>query len=132
MTEPGGVLLDRVQLERAFTALGERLVRRGVVADVFVVGDAAAGPVHAVAQHRRYDRREHRLRRGIWAAGGADLGLARRGAYRRGGDPELTADNQGYVLPESGGRPMVVERDHPSWAEVNAEHHERIHGPATD
>lgn len=41
MTEPGGVLLDRVQLERAFTALGERMVRRGVVADVFVVGGAA-------------------------------------------------------------------------------------------
>ena len=41
MTEPGNVLLDRAQLERAFTALGERLVRRGVVADVFVVGGAA-------------------------------------------------------------------------------------------
>jgi hypothetical protein len=41
VTEPGGVLLDRVQLERAFTALGERLVQRGVVADVFVVGGAA-------------------------------------------------------------------------------------------
>ena len=41
MTEPGDVLLDRVQLERAFTALGERMVRRGVVADVFVVGGAA-------------------------------------------------------------------------------------------
>lgn len=41
MTEPGGVLLDRVQLERAFTALGERLVLRGVVADAFVVGGAA-------------------------------------------------------------------------------------------
>lgn len=41
MTEPGGVLLDRVQLERAFTALGERMVRRGMVADVFVVGGAA-------------------------------------------------------------------------------------------
>ncbi len=41
MTEPGSVLLDRAQLERAFTALGERLVRRGVVADVFVVGGAA-------------------------------------------------------------------------------------------
>ncbi|HEY1003212.1 MAG TPA: hypothetical protein VGD83_26575, partial [Streptosporangiaceae bacterium] len=35
-----GVLLDRVQLERAFTALGERLVQRGVVAYVFVVGGA--------------------------------------------------------------------------------------------
>jgi predicted nucleotidyltransferase len=41
VTEPGNVLLDRAQLERAFTALGERLVRRGVVADVFVVGGAA-------------------------------------------------------------------------------------------
>lgn len=41
MTEPGSVLLDRAQLERAFTALGDRLPRRGVVADVFVVGGAA-------------------------------------------------------------------------------------------
>jgi hypothetical protein len=41
VTEPGDVLLDRARLELAFTALGERLVRRGVVADVFVVGGAA-------------------------------------------------------------------------------------------
>ena len=41
MTEPGNVLLDREQLERAFTALGDRLMRRGVVADVFIVGGAA-------------------------------------------------------------------------------------------
>jgi len=41
MTEPGSVLLGREQLEQAFTALGERLVRRGVVADIFVVGGAA-------------------------------------------------------------------------------------------
>jgi hypothetical protein len=41
VTEPGSVLLDRAQLERAFTDLGERLVRRGVVADVFVVGGEA-------------------------------------------------------------------------------------------
>jgi hypothetical protein len=41
VTEPGSILLDRMQLERAFTALGERLVQRGVVADVFVVGGAA-------------------------------------------------------------------------------------------
>lgn len=34
-------LLDRTQLERVFTALGDRLVRRGVVADLFVVGGAA-------------------------------------------------------------------------------------------
>ena len=41
MTSPDDVLLDRAQLERAFTALGERLVRRGVVADIFIVGGAA-------------------------------------------------------------------------------------------
>jgi hypothetical protein len=31
-----------------------------------------------------------------------------------------------------GERPMVVDRDRPSWAEVNAEQQERIHGPTTD
>jgi hypothetical protein len=31
----------RAEMEQAFTALGERLQRRGVVADVFVVGGAA-------------------------------------------------------------------------------------------
>jgi hypothetical protein len=41
VTDPGGVQLDRQQLERAFTALGERLIHRGVVADVFIVGGAA-------------------------------------------------------------------------------------------
>jgi Nucleotidyltransferase of unknown function (DUF6036) len=41
VTEPGNVLLDRAQLERAFTNLGDRLMRRGVVADVFIVGGAA-------------------------------------------------------------------------------------------
>ncbi len=34
-------LLGRAELERAFTALGDRLVRRGVVADIFIVGGAA-------------------------------------------------------------------------------------------
>jgi predicted nucleotidyltransferase len=34
-------LLGRAELEQAFTALGDRLVRRGVVADLFVVGGAA-------------------------------------------------------------------------------------------
>lgn len=41
MTQPEGVLLGRAELERAFNALGERLARRGVVADIFVVGGAA-------------------------------------------------------------------------------------------
>lgn len=41
MSGGGGVLLGRAELEQAFTALGERLVCRGVVADIFVVGGAA-------------------------------------------------------------------------------------------
>jgi hypothetical protein len=41
VSEADDVLLGRPELERAFTALGERLARRGVVADVFVVGGAA-------------------------------------------------------------------------------------------
>jgi hypothetical protein len=41
VTEPGSVVLDRAQIEQAFTALGDRLVRRGVVADVFIIGGAA-------------------------------------------------------------------------------------------
>lgn len=41
MSGDGDVLLGRAELEEAFTALGERLARRGVVADVFVVGGAA-------------------------------------------------------------------------------------------
>ncbi|MGO9189637.1 MAG: DUF6036 family nucleotidyltransferase [Streptosporangiaceae bacterium] len=41
MSEADDVLLGREELERTFTALGERLARRGVVADVFVVGGAA-------------------------------------------------------------------------------------------
>jgi len=41
VTDSGGVLMGRADLERAFSALGERLVRRGVVADLFVIGGAA-------------------------------------------------------------------------------------------
>jgi len=41
VSEADDVLLGRADLEQAFTALGERLARRGVVADVFVVGGAA-------------------------------------------------------------------------------------------
>jgi hypothetical protein len=53
VTEPGDVLLDRAQLERAFTALGERLVRQGVVADVFVVGGAAMALAYDVTRVTR-------------------------------------------------------------------------------
>ena len=46
---------------------------------------------------------------------------------------ELAADDQHDgqedVEPERGERPVVVDRGHPSWAEVNAEQHERAHDP---
>lgn len=41
MTDAGGVLMGRADLERAFTMLGDRLARRGIVADLFVVDGAA-------------------------------------------------------------------------------------------
>jgi hypothetical protein len=46
VTESGGPtegspLLDRAGIQRALTRLGERLHRRGVVADLYVVGGAA-------------------------------------------------------------------------------------------
>jgi hypothetical protein len=41
VSDADDVLLGRTELERAFTALGERLARRGVVADIFIVGGAA-------------------------------------------------------------------------------------------
>lgn len=41
MSDADDVLLGRAELERAFTVLGDRLARRGVVADIFVVGGAA-------------------------------------------------------------------------------------------
>jgi hypothetical protein len=48
-------------------------------------------------------------------------------------DPELAADDnqddQVGVKPECGERPMVVDRNHPSWAEVNAEQQERANDP---
>ena len=47
--------------------------------------------------------------------------------------PELAADDgeddQADMEPECEERPMVVDRNHPSWAEVNAEQRERENGP---
>jgi hypothetical protein len=53
VTDPGGVLMGRADLERAFTALGDRLVRRGVVADLFVVGGAAMAMAYDAARVTR-------------------------------------------------------------------------------
>ena len=35
-------------------------------------------------------------------------------------------DDQGYGAPESGERPIIVGRNHPSWAEVDTEQQDRI------
>ncbi len=40
MSEPGP-LLDRAAIQEAFRRLGDRLARRGVVADIYVIGGAA-------------------------------------------------------------------------------------------
>jgi hypothetical protein len=53
VTGADDVLFGRAQIERAFTALGERLARRGVVADVFVVGGAAMALAYDVARVTR-------------------------------------------------------------------------------
>jgi hypothetical protein len=53
VSEPDGVLLGRAELEQAFTALGDRLVRRGIVADVFIVGGAAMALAYDAARVTR-------------------------------------------------------------------------------
>jgi hypothetical protein len=37
-----GVLLNRIAIEDAFRRLGDRLVRRGVVADLYIFGGAVS------------------------------------------------------------------------------------------
>jgi hypothetical protein len=48
-------------------------------------------------------------------------------------EAELAADDDQHekedVKPECGERPVLVDRDHPSWAEVNAEQQERTNDP---
>lgn len=41
-----GVLLDRSAIEDAFRRLGDRLARRGVVADIYIFGGAAMSMVY--------------------------------------------------------------------------------------
>jgi Nucleotidyltransferase of unknown function (DUF6036) len=53
VSEADSVLFGRAELERAFTALGERLVRRGVVADIFIVGGAAMALAYDAARVTR-------------------------------------------------------------------------------
>jgi hypothetical protein len=100
VSDPGYVLLGQTELERAFTALGERLARRGVVADIFVVGgaamalaynadratrdvDARASPEHVFAMKSlaamTRDIDDLKLLAGMIGIETADAGLWRRG-----------------------------------------------------
>lgn len=53
MTEGRDVLFGRAELERAFTALGERLQTRGVTGQIFVVGGAAIALAYDAARFTR-------------------------------------------------------------------------------
>jgi len=53
VSEADNVLFGREELERAFTALGERLVRSGIVADIFIVGGAAMALAYDAARVTR-------------------------------------------------------------------------------
>ena len=53
MSHADDVLLGRPELARAFTNLGERLARRGVVADIFIVGGAAMALAYDAARVTR-------------------------------------------------------------------------------
>jgi hypothetical protein len=46
--------------------------------------------------------------------------------------PLVEDNDENGESPPDVGRPAFVDRDHPSWAEVDAEQQERIHGSATD
>jgi hypothetical protein len=76
VTEADDVLFGRAEMERAFTALGERLARRGVVADVFVVGGAAMALAYDATRVTRD------IDANVCAARGGD-----RGSPPRGGGP---------------------------------------------
>ena len=47
------MLMGRADLERTFTLLGERLVRRGVVADLFAGGGAATALTYEATRATR-------------------------------------------------------------------------------
>lgn len=54
MIEADGPLLDRDRIRELFRRLGERLQRRGVVGDIYVIGGAAM----ALAFHARRSTRD--------------------------------------------------------------------------
>lgn len=97
MTDDG--LLGRTELERAFSALGDRLVRRGVVADLFIVGGAAMALAYDADRVTR-DVDATFLPHGIVLEEARNV--AEVMAYRRGGSTTRPAPtSQTSTTPES-------------------------------
>jgi hypothetical protein len=101
VTDPGSVLLDRAQLERAFTSLGDKLVRRGVVADIFIVGGAAMALAYDAARVTR-DVDSLFVPHGIVLAEARNV--AKDLGYRHGGSTSRPAStSQARTTPASAG-----------------------------
>lgn len=98
--------------ERFFTTLGEEVARQ--------IEDLADELAVEIGQDDSYLVRLSRL---VAARATAEeLILPQRVLAQA----ELAADDgQEDVNPERGERPVIVDRNHPSWAEVDAEQHER-------
>ena len=107
MTDPGNVLLGRAQPERAFTALGDRRVRRGVVADVFIVGRGSDGP-----RRLRYPR-DSRCRLAFRAPRCRPGRSKKRCAGTRAAT--VVAKRAGERLHPGKGRPWQAPRVRPPW-----------------
>lgn len=106
MTSPDGPLLDRARIEDLFRRLGDRLQRRGVVGDLYVIGGAAM----ALA----YDaRRATRDIDAVFLPHGIVLDEARALAAEQGLPPWwLNEQASAYVAP--GGDPAAPTTfDHP-------------------
>ena len=85
-------LLDRAGIEDAFRRLGERLARRGVVADLYVFGGAAMALAYDSRRATRYEalaRQRARLDEALSAAQSVQVALP--GAFSPEHDREVSA-----------------------------------------
>lgn len=105
-----------------FAALGEEVARR---VDEFadeLAGDARPGEGYLAQAGRLFAAR----------AQAAEIVLRERVLLMPASADGDGQDEENDVPLGNEERPMVVDRDHSSWAEVDAEQQERTHGPATD
>ena len=108
MTETGGVRFGRAELEQAFTALGERLVRRGVVAD----GPDTREPAGAITGFPRKQtaRRKETLRRRPFSLRQAAIFRSNRTRHNRHITPQAGIPHSG----PPGSAPPARRSDPPS------------------